>query len=57
MADHQAVVDATGPPLSLHDKNKLLELLKEFEELFDGTLGEWIKVPNHIIAGHIQFQK
>ena len=33
--DLQAVVDATGPHLSLHDKNKLLELLKEFEELFD----------------------
>ena len=29
-ADLQALVDATGPHLSLHDKNKLLELLKEF---------------------------
>ena len=35
------MVDATGPHLSLHDKNKLLELLKEFEGLFDGTLGDW----------------
>ena len=26
-ADLQAVVDATGPHLSLHDNNKLLELL------------------------------
>jgi len=33
-ADLQAVVDTTGPHLSLQDKNKLLELLKEFEELF-----------------------
>ena len=33
-ADLQAVVDATGSHLSLHDKNKLLELLKDFEELF-----------------------
>ncbi len=43
-ADLQAVVDATGPH-SLHDKNKLLELLKEFEELFDGTLGAWRTEP------------
>jgi hypothetical protein len=32
--------DATGPHLSLHDKNEILELLKEFEELFDGTVGD-----------------
>ena len=44
-ADLQAVVDAAGPHLSLHDKNKLLELLKEFEELFDGTLGDWKTEP------------
>jgi hypothetical protein len=43
--DLQAVVDATGPHLSLQDKNKLLELLKEFEELFDGTLGDWKTEP------------
>ena len=40
-ADLQEVVDAIRPHLSLHKKNKLLELLKEFEELFDGTLGDW----------------
>ena len=44
-ADLQGVVGATGPHLSLHDKNKLLELLKEFEELFDGTLGGWRTEP------------
>ena len=64
-ADLRAVVDATGPHLSLQDKNKLLELLKEFEELFDGTLGDWKTEPVsfelkddaiHIMAGHIQFQ-
>ena len=38
--DLQAVVKATGPNISLHDKSKLLELLKEFEELFDETLGD-----------------
>ena len=40
-ADLHAVVDTTGPHLSLQDKNKLLELLIELEELFDGTLGDW----------------
>jgi hypothetical protein len=40
-ADLQAVVEATGPHLSLHDESKLLELLKEFEEPFDGTLRNW----------------
>ena len=39
------MVDATELHLSLHDKNKLLELLKEFEELFDGTLGDWRTEP------------
>lgn len=27
--------------LNLHDKNKLLELFTEYEELFDGTLNDW----------------
>ena len=40
-ADLQAVVDATGPHLSLQDKNKLLEVLREFEELFNGILCHW----------------
>jgi hypothetical protein len=44
-ADLEAVVEATGPHLSLHKKSKLLELLKEFEELFDGTLGDWKTEP------------
>jgi hypothetical protein len=39
------VVDATGPHLSLQDKNKLLELIKEFEELFGGTLDGWKTEP------------
>ena len=45
MADIHAVVDAAGPHLSLHNKNKLLELLKEFEEMFDGILGDWKTEP------------
>ncbi len=40
-ADLQAVVDTTGQHLSHHEKNKLLELLNEFEEMFDGTLDNW----------------
>ncbi len=39
-ADLPALVDATVSHLSLHNNNKLLELLKEFDELFDGTLGD-----------------
>ena len=39
------MVDATGPHLSLYNKKKLLELLKEFEELFNGTLGDWRREP------------
>jgi hypothetical protein len=39
--DLQAVVDATGPHRSLQDKNNSLELIKEFEELFNGSLGDW----------------
>jgi len=44
-ADLQAVVDTTGPHLSLQDKNKLLGLLNKFKELFDGTLGDWKTEP------------
>ena len=38
-ADFQSVVSANCTHLSLQDQNKLLELLTEFEELFDGLLG------------------
>ena len=44
-ADLQAVVEATGPHWSFPDKNKFVELLKEFEDLFDGTLGHWRTEP------------
>ena len=40
-ADLQSVVSTNSSHLSLQDQNKLLELLTEFEELFDGTLGDW----------------
>ena len=40
-ADFQSVISTNCSHLSLQDQNKLLELLTEFEELFDGTLGDW----------------
>ena len=44
-ADLQSVVSANCTHLSLQDQNKLLELLTEYEELFDGTLGDWNTKP------------
>jgi len=44
-ADLQAVVNENCAHLNVHDRNKLLELLSEFEELFDGTLGDWNTEP------------
>ncbi len=41
----QSVVSTNCAHLSLQDQNTLLELLTEFEELFDGTLGDWITDP------------
>jgi propanediol utilization protein len=43
--DIQSVVSTNCTHLSLQDLNKLLELLTEFEELFDGTLGDWSTEP------------
>ena len=43
--DLQAVVNKNCAHLNVHDRNKLLELLTEFEELFDGTLGDWNTEP------------
>ena len=44
-ADLQSVVNVNCTHRSLQDQNKLLELLIEFEELFDGTLGNWNTKP------------
>ncbi len=63
-ADHQSVGSTKCTHLSLQDQNKLLELLTEFEELFDGTLGDWNTEPvsferkalRHIMAGHSRYQ-
>jgi len=65
-ADLQSVVRDNCKHLALHEQNKLLDLLTEYEDLFDGTLGDWKTEPVscelkevqiHIIAGHTQFQK
>ena len=43
-ADLNAVVD-NCKHLSVPDQKKLLKLLTEFEDLFDGTLGDWDTEP------------
>ena len=43
--DLQSVVSANCSYLSFQDQNKLLELLTEYEELFDRTLGDWNTQP------------
>ena len=42
-ADLQAVVSANCTHISPTQHTKLLEVLFKFEELFDGTLGDWKK--------------
>jgi len=44
-ADLQAIVNDNCTHLSSNDQKKLLELLTEFEPLFDGTLGAWKTTP------------
>ena len=44
-ADLHSVVSANCTHLSLPDQTKLLELLTEYEELFDRTLGNWNTEP------------
>ena len=47
-ADLRSLVDEHCKHLPLHDRNKLLDLLTEYEDLFDGTLGEWNTEPVHL---------
>ena len=44
-ADLQAIVKDNCTHLSSEDQTLLLELLKDFEPLFDGTLGAWKTAP------------
>ena len=44
-ADLQSVVRDNCKHLALHEQNKLLDLLTEYEDLFDGTLGDWKTEP------------
>jgi hypothetical protein len=47
-ADLHSMVDEHCKHLPLPDQNKLLDLLTEYEDLFDGTLGEWNTEPVHL---------
>ena len=44
-ADLQSIIKENCKHLSQHDQNKLLDLLNKFEDLFDGTLGDWKTEP------------
>ena len=44
-ADLQAIVNDNCTHLNSNDQKKLLELITEFEPLFDGTLGAWKTTP------------
>ena len=44
-SDLQSIVSTNCIHLSLHDQSKLLELLTEYEELFDETIGDWNTKP------------
>ncbi len=43
--DLQSVIRDNYKHLALHEQNKLLDLLTEYEDLFDGTLGDWKTEP------------
>ena len=45
MLNTKRVVDTNCPHLSLPDQNKLLDLFTKYEDLFDGTLGDWNTEP------------
>jgi hypothetical protein len=44
-ADLQSIVRDNFKHLSANQKGKLLQLLKKYESLFDGTLGDWKTKP------------
>jgi hypothetical protein len=44
-AEHQLIVRNNCKHLSADHQKKLLQLLKKYESLFDGTLGDWKTKP------------
>ena len=66
-ADLPEIVETQCKHLDAHQRKELLNLLLEFEDLFDGTLGTWDTepvhlansrmTPNHIMANRIQYPK
>ena len=47
-ADLPSIVEKDCAHLTSAQQQKLLQLLQEFEELFDGTLGDWKTSPVHL---------
>ena len=67
-ADLEKIVCEECSHLSLKDQHKLLTLLLEYEELFDGTLGEFLTSPvsldimlnlgkNQLMQSHMQYPR
>ena len=65
-ADLQSFVRANRKHQALHEQNKLLDLLTEYKDLCDSTLGGWKtepvslelrKVQNRTVAELSQYQK
>ena len=51
-ADLRTVDDNNYEHLTKVNKSKLLELVTEFKQLFDGTLGDWTKSPARLEVWH-----
>ena len=47
-ADLPEIVETQCKHLDTHQQKELLNLLTEFEDLFDGTLGSWETEPVHL---------
>ena len=47
-ADNPAIIEENCTHLKDTEQQQLLRLLQEFEELFDGTLGEWNASPTKL---------
>jgi hypothetical protein len=66
-ADLPEIVETQCRHLDAHQRKELLDLLLEFEDLFDGTLGIWDTepqytlnsrmTPNHTMANCIRYPK
>jgi hypothetical protein len=55
-ADLHSIVKDDCKHLSANQQKKLLQLLKKYESLFDGTLGDWKTKPTPSIRMQISSQ-